>query len=402
MSRHLREELNVRIRRAWPIASDTTSSPPSAVQGIRTRIDERIARGAQPGASHRTAPTRHASVPRRRRRIATVVTGTVLVMTTLVVSGLVARRFQPQERPDAVEFADRSAKGLADEPPSRIPDDPDAHVRTAITATRREFDDLTVTKVERSWINFDKRAFADADEFAERTTPFVQSWSVEADNGDWAFSDKWDIPVASGRQRNRDGCSSFADCAEPVGAMRFVDDQYYERAYGARAWERVIADGRRGPSEILRDGIALEGSGFLTRQAALEVLEDYRGGWTASPGGATGRIRYRAADIDEARRLIVGLAQGQVIPRANFDAGPPVPSPAVATVEVWTDDASGLIQRVRTEMRSTRDIAEDTTLGRQDMRFRYEGVPAVAAPEQADDVMFDEWCARDRNARWCE
>lgn len=396
MNRYIGEDLDVRIRRAWPIDGDTT---PSRAKRIRSRIDERIMAGAEPDASHAAASARHTSAPRGRRRLATVVTGAVLVVSALVVSGLVVGRLQPQEQPDPVEFADRSTKGVADEPTARVPDDPDAHVHTAIAATRHELDDLTVTKVTRTWINHDKRTFPDAEAFTERTTPFVQSWSVEAANGDWAFTDKWDIPVASVRERNRDGCANFADCSEPVGAMRFVGDQYYERAYGARAWERVIADGRKGPSEVLRDGIALDSTGFLTRQALLEVFEDYGGGWTAAPGGAAGRIRYRATDA-EARRLILGLEHSKIIPRADFGDGP-APRPAVITVEVWIDDASGLVQRVRTELRSTQDITEDTTLMRQDIRLTYGGMPAVAAPEQAIDTTFDEWCARDRNARWC-
>jgi hypothetical protein len=162
----------------------------------------------------------------------------------------------------------------------------------------------------------------------------------------------------------------------------------------------VIADGRRGASQVLRNGIALEGTGFLTRRALLEVFEDYGGGWTAVPGSAADRTRYRATDAGEARRLIVGLAHGTTVPRAEDGiwAGP---RPAVITVEVWIDGASGSVERVRTEMRSTRDITEDTTLLRQDISFTYGGMPAVAAPEQATDVAFDEWCARDRNARWC-
>jgi hypothetical protein len=400
MSRRIHKDLDVRIRRAWPIDGDTTSSPPSA-QRIRTRIDERIMAGAEPDASHTAAPARQTPVPRGRRRLAIVVTGAVVV-SVLVVSGLVAGRLQPREQPDPVEFADQTATDVPDEPTARVPDDPDAHVETAIAATRRELDDLIVTKVQRSWINHANRTFPDVDAFTEQTTPHVQSWSVEAANGEWAFSDKWDIPVESVRQRSRAGCSNFADCSEPVGAMRFVSDQYYEREYGARAWERVIAEGQRGPSEVLRDGIALESTGFLTRRALLAVFEDYGGGWTKAPGGEVRRIRYRSADADEARRLILGLSHGKVLPRADFgDPQFAFAAPAVNTVEVWIDGASGLVHRVRTDQRSTRNITEDTTLLRQDIRFTYEGMSAVTEPEQAINVTFDEWCARERNARWC-
>jgi hypothetical protein len=392
MSQRIREDLDLRIRRAWPIACDTTSSPPSEAQRMRTRIDERIVGGAEPDPSHMVAPARRTDTPRRRRRRAAVLAGAVLVTSVLVVSGLVAGRLRLQERPSQVEFAD--------EPAPRVPEDPDAAVRDATAATRRALADLTVTKVARDWIKRDRRKVADVDAFTEQTTPFVQSRSVEAANGDWAFTDKWDIPVADVRRRDRDGCVNFADCAEPVGAMRFVGGQYYERAYGARTWERVIADGRRGPSEVIRDGVALEGTGFLARRVLLDVFEHYGGGWTVVPGGPAGRTRYRAAAADEARRLIVGLAHGKVIPPAASGDWV-VPPPAVITVEVWIDDASGLVQRMRNETRSTRDVTKNTVVVRQDIRFTYGDASPVAAPEQAIDVTFDQWCARDRNARWC-
>jgi hypothetical protein len=56
---------------------------------------------------------------------------------------------------------------------------------------------------------------------------------------------------------------------------------------------------------------------------------------------------------------------------------------------------------MRTETRSTRDVTKNTVVVRQDIRFTYGHASPVAAPEQAIDVTFDQWCARDRNARWC-
>src|SRR5918996_1359141 len=220
MSWRIREDIDVWIRRAWPISSDTTSSAPSAAQRLRTRIDERIVEGAEPDASHMAAPARRTDTRRGRRRLATVLVAAVLVISALVVSGLVAGRLRLQDRPDRVEFAD--------EPAPRVPDDPGADVRAATAATRRALADLTVRDVGRSWLNRDRRRFADVEAFVEQTAPFVQSTAVDAANGDWAFQDRWNTQDLDTPMREPGGCAEIAVCVEPVRAIRFVGGRYYE------------------------------------------------------------------------------------------------------------------------------------------------------------------------------
>jgi hypothetical protein len=392
MSQRIREDLDLRIRRAWPIACDTTSSPPSEAQRMRTRIDERIVGGAEPDPSHMVAPARRTDTPRRRRRRAAVLAGAVLVTSVLVVSGLVAGRLRLQERPSQVEFAD--------EPAPRVPEDPDAAVRDATAATRRALADLTVREVARSWINRERRRFADVDTFVEQTAPYVQSTSVDAANGDWAFQDRWNTQGSNTRLREPGGCAEIADCAAPFGAMRFVGGRYYERAYGARTWERVIADDGRELSELVRDGLAMEGITLLDGRTVVDLLERYDGGWTVVPSAAAGVTRYQTDDTGKAYRLATELREGKVLPRAAANDLDAI-TPEITTVHVWIDDESGLLQRVFVEQRSTRDVAKHTWLGRHDITLTYGDVSPVAAPEQATDVTFDQWCARDRNARWC-
>jgi hypothetical protein len=392
MSWRIREDIDVWIRRAWPISSDTTSSAPSAAQRLRTRIDERIVEGAEPDASHMAAPARRTDTRRGRRRLATVLVAAVLVISALVVSGLVAGRLRLQDRPDRVEFAD--------EPAPRVPDDPGADVRAATAATRRALADLTVRDVGRSWLNRDRRRFADVEAFVEQTAPFVQSTAVDAANGDWAFQDRWNTQDLDTPMREPGGCAEIAVCVEPVRAIRFVGGRYYERAFNERTWEHVVADDGRELSELVRDGLATEGITLLDGRAVVDLLERYDGGWTVVPGGAAGVTRYQTADTGKAFRLATELGEGRVIPgTAARDLDTFMQE--ITTVQVWIDDESGLLQRVLAEQRSTRDITEHTWLARHDIRLTYGDASPIAAPEQATDVTFDQWCTRVRNAAWC-
>jgi hypothetical protein len=134
------------------------------------------------------------------------------------------------------------------------------------------------------------------------------------------------------------------------------------------------------------------------------------------PGGPAGRTRYRAADADEARRLIVGLAHGKVIPPAAFGngVGPP---PAVITVEVWIDDASGVILDVPAweqadnmpvtddplfivAVRFGDDVSEGVALEKKMQRLT--AVDAGSFNEGSSDSQGHAWLCGNSLASWIE
>lgn len=395
MSRRTSEDLDVRIRRAWPIDYDTTSSS-SAAQRMRARVDERIAQGAEPDASGLGAPVRRSNTSRGRQRMAAVLVGVVLVSSALVVGGLVAGRYGVQNQPGDVEFADEPVPGVADEPTARLPEDPDAHVRTAVAATRRIAADLTVREALRQWHNADGRNFPDVDAFVEQTAPDQESTALSAANGDWSYADRWNTQRSNTQQG---GCATNTEC---VGEVRFVGGQYYERVYNERTWEHVVADDSGALSELVRDGLAIDGlvgATVFDGSTVVDLLERYDVGWAAVPDSSAGATRYRLADADKARQLAEELFIGRPLTRSEARDLEDVTAGEALTVHVWIDGETGLVHRVRSQ-RSAGDVANDVWVMRNDLTLTQEGGSLVETPEQATDVTLNEWCARDRPPIW--
>jgi hypothetical protein len=413
MSRRIRADLDVRIRRAWPIADDTTSSTPSATQRIRTRIDERIAGGAQPNASHTAAPARRTVGFRGQRHIATVLAGAVVVASVLALGGLVAGRLGLPNRPDDLEFAEEPASGatdeptapipaepapgVTDEPTARVPDDPDAHVSTAVAATRRAAAGLTVQEAERQWEDADMRSSPDTDAFVEQSTPSQESTSVRATNGDWSYTDRWN--TGGSNTQLPFNCGTQADCPS---AVRFVGGRYYERGYNERMWEHVVADDGPALADAVRDALTNEsriGAKVRDGSTVVDLLAPYDAGWEAVPNSGGGATRYRMTDTDTARRLAEELFIGRPLTPSGVRDLEAVTAGETLTVHVWIDDETGLVQRVLTQ-RSAGEGTAHAWVMRNDITLTQEDGSLVETPEPATDVPLDEWCARDRSPIW--
>jgi hypothetical protein len=354
MNQHAREELDSRIRRAWPIALDEISQPSSAAGRIRARIDERISTGIEPDPN---SPSHHATTERatgRWRRPAVALVSLVLLAGILGVGSLVFDRMQ--NTTDHVDLTDATG-----------------HVDSAIAATRRALDVASVTHVSKAWVGTEGES-VDARALVERSDPIFTTTRVMAADGDWSYEQEQ-------ATRGTDGAVELA-----TFGMRSIDGEWYERGPTGPRWEHVVADDGQGPSE---PPVPLLGGRLI-----VEVLERYEGTWTLSPDGSSGLTRYEAPDGAATSELRAGISSRQ-IPEERPSGGANRPGLA-STVQVWIDNETGLIRRlfIETYLRVDPSAAEPPFVTQEDVTIEYGAVSPVEAPEQVTDITLDEWCAR--------
>jgi hypothetical protein len=349
MSRHSREDLDARIRRAWPVDVTEVEASPHAADRLRALIDDRLVTDAEPGA-HEPPRDRH-DVSAARRRIAAAIAGVVLVAGAAGVGALVVNRSQ--------------------QPAAELSGDPTARVRSAIATTRRAAD-LSVTYEYRLWALVDGGP-TELEALVEQGDPVVTRTTVVAADGDWSHELEQLVPGA-------DGGGEFA-----TGGMRYVDGQWYERPPTSRRWERIVADEGEGPTE---PPLAL-----LDGPLAVELLERYEGGWVVrrdSPPGLTG---YDAADADAAYALAVGISSRKIPgDDVNTTHGASI---TTATAQLWIDDETGRIHRLHLDERSGVNASEGGApyAEQQTVTFHYGDSP-IEVPDPVTDLPLEDWCAR--------
>jgi hypothetical protein len=351
MSRHSREDLDARIRRAWPVDVTDVEASPHEADRLRALIDDRLATDAEPGA-HEPPRDRH-DVGAARRRIAAAIAGVVLVAGAVGVGTLVASRSQ--------------------RPAAELAGDPTAEVQSAIATTRQAETELSVTHEMKLWSPVDGGP-TELEALVEHSDPVVTTTTVVAADGDWSHELRQLVP----------GADDGVEVA--TAGMRYVDGHWYERPPTSRRWERIVADEGEGPTEppvTLLDG-----------PLAVELLERYDGGWVVRRDGPSGLTAYDAADADAAYELAVGISSRKIPgDDVNTTYGASI---TTATARLWIDDETGRIHRLHLDERTGVNASEGGSpyAEQQTVTFHYGDPSPIEVPDPVTDLPLEDWCAR--------